>query len=765
MGLLQRKELERAAGLLREAREFGPQQATAFQENLRDLERDFQQIGGQWFPSATRLKAFCDEVAELHKVAKPLADLAQKCAKCGQDVQKLRNQIERHPEPVLSATARCDKWLTELSLIVSRVMRVEDLASESFRSGQGRLLWIGGAIVLHENALVRLAESAELIDTVGRGSDTAALENSLDGLRQRFKDPGPDAAWLDELERHTAPVRQIANTPKPEPPPPPEGLREIQQIMIEISRWKPALPDCSSVVAELNSRLQQLDREDKYHLPEIDSLRRDVRDFRDDLRTRAATLRDNMLRTLSETVAYFVTACGNDHELADRVDRLRKAVGQQPIEPLALEDWKRQHDKTEEYFDGLAQTKIRELERYLEERVRDLQAALSALDEGNLRDQTRQLLRLELGKLEQAKAARGRRAILGALRSVAEVQSQSAVLERQAQADLELYGKEKAQALEKLRELEEAARIAGVAKPVIGELQESSGGGLDDCYTEVRKLVSELNAAEARFLDECSRQNAENYSYCNLAHTILQQAVGAKPMPALPARPVSTAQPVAAARLRLEWADLRQSYESRLEQQNQAVQEAICQMKRQLGNLPAGRQEDALEAQGLLDDIATGAYLDEQDLLQRVSGLNDLMARCDDFFRRLDRDRQEADDKHAEMRRRWRDFAERDLRKYFPEHAARVTALLMGAKDQRDCRARARQLEEAAELLNYLEAAARRVAVTDISAACCKLRLRLPRTSGAKRQEIEAVLSLVSETGGYPTSDARRRLFRLAEER
>jgi hypothetical protein len=753
------KLLERVRDRLLAARQQAGDAASPLQRDIDGLLIEIEDMLRQWFPAQDRVEDICAQAENLVKSAPEIGQLNLRVDRVAGELRSAREEMERLDDRDVSILGcqRIDEWERQLKGASDRATGGRELA---FDGAYTEIARISMAVKRQAEAARKIVEARDLIRRVGKGPKTAALEIELGNFRDLFlrQEPSPEA--LEGFERILGPVRTVANTPPPPPPPPPASLKEVRFLMPQARRWVQALDADRTQLDALENRLAQAEAAPPGSTA-ADALRDDVSKFVASLRAQARLERDDKFHELSVNFRYYEDACGRDPQMAGLIESLQQLDIEQ-TDPNSFDTWRVDFGKARGYFDGLATAGSAMLESLCRTKVESCAARLAGVRERNLLDEVRRGCdAVKLG-LDQLGVARGPAAALANLRAAGKLEEEIERLDRRSANDLESYSKARDFERGRKSELEGLAAKAGVSLLSMRSPDAPPQLSLGRCQEILDAFVKDLDAASNEFVQACHSASLDDHRFCESAACVLTSGAAPPLSPYPPALPDS---PASAAAQRFEHAALRASFQFALEQQADALAARVKELRAALKDWSGDRTDDLHEARSLVDDIDSGGYDSEPDITERVRGLTEIRARCDNFFHRMERDRREAQEKLQRIRQRWRKFTERDLKIYYPEYSTRITGLLMGIPAApRDWKSVIRQTEEIAAILGPLEKDALRRASADVEESVRVLSKRLPHAAADKKREIQGLLDSLTGTVNFPDSDTRRRLRSLRDD-
>ncbi|MDQ3280767.1 MAG: hypothetical protein M3Q69_05075 [Acidobacteriota bacterium] len=724
--------------------ETAPPRARRFHDVRRELESQVRVSLASWWPwvGDEVLARYRDRVRRLSDVAESLVTLVADAERLESEVRVLEDSLTP-ADAELSAWMRglCRDWIATLGRLGVTCDRTADLFAE-----QNVLATTEKAVRLHDEVLRELRAADEIVAKIG-SVRTVALSGRLPEFRKRLYDKGAHLSWLAEFRALVEPLAAFAgrvDTPPPE-------VASLTHALREARGWSRQLD------GEGAQELQALTARDITHgdfepePAELQTLLAQANALCARLIARANELRAERLAALRLQMTDLRRACGPQTELDLELAELEA----QPYDhPQLFREWMNDADAFVEHFHAIAQTHHGEIDRRLDEARERVEKMLDALDARPLSNEVRKnvtLLRRDLGQMPRDS---GTRDMLQQLRRMAEAEQEVAALAARAEAELVEIDQRQRQLTVRNEALQtEIARVKrlkiethDLSDRIAALSDESVQVSLEERRRQIDELSGELDTVEAAFIDGCRRVLAERVAAIERIIRALRTAGvtdASAPSPAIDAATGlrDATEAVLAARGQHD-ALMQRAHEiaTELELQRQQAQDDLSALRSDdLG--PADRELAA----ALMQEHEPEGLPESRALLERIEWIAAVRDKCAMFFERLRMEEQSARERHAVLLARLRSFNDEQLRRFCPELADRVTALIYGIPAHpRHWAAVHHQLDVAGELFDRVETQARRLAAEELEEATAVLRQRLGGSSGASfRTTAQALLDEV----------------------
>lgn len=757
-----RPQLDSLAATLRGWERAVPPRGRRFHELRAMLEGELRHLHARrvWVDTA-RLDSLKEGVERLQGIAGDLAVLCTRADVIAAEVRQLEARAAEVRDPDLAAwlLARCAGWATALAHLGADCQRRADLLAaqmlldrveEELRSLGETMRWC--------------LRAAAALAAAGTDIAAAALGAALAELTQELLAGGTARDGLVRIKELVPPLEERAREVKD---PPPE-LQTLDAVLADLWGWSRQLDAEDALLTGLEERRNFFAAAWQTRPPEeLQALLAEVEALRQQLLARARERRQSRLHELETEVSDLFAACGPQPGMEAPL----KALQEKPADrPRLFRDWIAAADQAAELFRAIATTQQGALEERLAGWRANLGGRLEELRSQPLADAVRaqaDVLEHQVRKLDEAT---GVEEVLRALRRGGELERQLMALGLRAQRERARLSRQRERLSQRHHALRTAAVEVGIDLPDLAPRLAALGPGEHACTLEAGRrlataLLAELGTLERQLEARCRQLLAEALAAAAAAAAALERSGAGRAPAAHPELPAGADPRTAVAALlagRRLAAELAERVAERL---RQAAADRTC-LAAELAALqpetldPGERETAARLARELAEDAAAPAA----DPAARLGPLVEAVARCQLFLAQRQAGEHRARQGMAELRRRLAGFEQEQLRQHCPELADRVTGLAYGIGDQprhwHDVQA---QVDLGLQLLERLEAHARRLAAEEVQQAAAGLRDRLRRSLDPPRSAAVGALLAELDAGGHDALPPVGLRLRLSE--
>jgi hypothetical protein len=711
-----------------------PDSAQRFHELRRELKEQVRKnlASWRWRMPDEEFERLSERLRRLSEAAKGLTAQIGRAKQLQSEVRQLEESSQKATGPELGPwlKRRCRDWSIALKHVGTNTDRAAELGPDDVVLDRTET-----EVRLHAQALDWLRKAEQVLAVLGSDLHAAGLKAELPELEQRLYREGASAEWLQQLRSLVQPLQPLAN--RVEDPPP--ELQTVSALLTALRGWSRQLGTLEREVEILEQQRHFAAVE--WTTAQIQELVTQAERLRDQLVSQAKREHDQRLAELADQLDDLRQACGPQPALEQRLDEL----GGQPFDSYQLfRNWLSLLEKVRNSFLAIANNNTGALERRRDLLVRELSGRLDQVRKKPVSDDVKRQAEVTEHELRQVAEAEGAEELLVALRHRRDLEHQVAVLTQQAEEEIAQLSQQLKALQEQNRELQQLAGAAGLAVANLAsrilelEGQEAS---LEEARKRATDLVAEMEGTRQAFVERCRALLAERILSIESTVGILRQAGHPFPLSALPAL-APAAGPGEAVQALTDAMTLDGQILQAVKRSLRGVERRLKQAAAHLAGIPltALGAEDRELAEQLREKIAADSRPRARGL-ERLGRVSQLVQDCDVLFVRLLQEETRARDRLETLRLQLRRLTERRLRRFCPELADRVTALVYGIPDQpRQWRAVHHQLDVAAALLARVEAQAQRLASQELDRALEVLQRQLRVADDPGSREAARVL-------------------------
>lgn len=419
-----------------------------FHRNAAGLESDLRRAMQRWWPpwlrdeELVRYQAMLDEQ---RASSAQFAGVAARLLALDERVDRLReHRPTAEDAEVRSWLGRhCDGWRGVLARLGGAQRRAELQAEEA------RLADLETEVRTCEEAVTVLATMARAVAALPNLVAAAPLVAHLAGLREQVLARSATTAWLDEVRRFLAPLRELqsaAVTESSESTPSAVG-EDLVALVTLLQSW-------SHATGLHAARVEKLARRVLHGAESGEDAAAEVRDLLARLLADARLGREQNKQQLERQLDDFRRVCGVQ---PDQIEGELRQLGDMVVDdPVAHETWERSLQRLRQAFDGLASALEHEIVAAFDELLRKAKTALEGIAVADLPAELTGVRDRLAGERQTLGMRISWKEALSRLREAEELPAKVADL--QAQIEAERAAGERVQArrlavLERLREL------------------------------------------------------------------------------------------------------------------------------------------------------------------------------------------------------------------------------------------------------------------------------------------------------------------------